>query len=192
MGRSPSTLGHKVTEPGARGAVLLAIARDAIERVAAPGANPAWEHEWLRRPGASFVTLRIDGEVRGCIGSVEARRPLGDDVAHNARAAAFRDPRFPPVSTDERARLQVEVSLLSPREPIEAASEAEAARCLRPGLDGVYFEFHTLAATFLPQVWEGIPEPLAFLGELRRKAGLPPRFWHRDVRLSRYTVEKFT
>ena len=62
---------------------------------------------------------------------------------------------------------------------------------LRPGIDGVYFEFHDLAATFLPQVWNSIPEPLDFLGELRRKAGLPPRFWHPDVRLSRYTVEKY-
>ncbi len=176
---------------GARGAKLIAIARGAIEAEAAPGANSGWESDWLRRPGASFVTLRIDGELRGCIGSVEARRPLGDDVAHNACAAAYRDPRFPPLSLEERSRLQVEVSVLSPRETIEAASEAEAIQCLRPGLDGVYFEFHELAATFLPQVWEGIPEPLAFLGELRRKAGLPPRFWHPDVRLSRYTVEKF-
>ena len=87
--------------------------------------------------------------------------------------------------------MQVEVSVLSPREPIDAASEAAAIQSLRPGLDGVYFEFHELAATFLPQVWEAIPEPLAFLGELRRKAGLLPRFWHPDVRLSRYTVEKF-
>ena len=178
-------------DPGFRGTTLIAIARDAIERVAELGANPGWEHEWLRFPGASFVTLRIDGELRGCIGSIEARRPLGDDVAHNARAAAYRDPRFPPLSHDERTRLQVEVSVLSPREPIEAVSEAEAVESLRPGLDGVYFEFHSLTATFLPQVWEGLPEPLAFLGELRRKAGLPPRFWHPDVRLSRYTVEKF-
>ena len=176
---------------GARGAKLIAIAREAIAAEAALGANPAWEPGWLRCTGASFVTLRIDGALRGCIGSVEARRPLGDDVAHNACAAAYRDPRFRPLAPEERSRLQVEVSVLSPREPIDAASEAEAILSLRPGLDGVYFEFHELAATFLPQVWEGIPEPLAFLGELRRKAGLPPRFWHPDVRLSRYTVEKF-
>lgn len=178
-------------EGDARGAVLIAIARGAIEGDTEPGGSRGGEHAWLRHPGASFVTLRIEGELRGCIGSVEARRPLGDDVAHNARAAAYRDPRFPPVSPGELARLQVEVSVLSPREPIEAASEAEAVQRLRPGLDGVYLEFETRAATFLPQVWEGIPEPLAFLGELRRKAGLPPRFWHPDVRLSRYTVEKF-
>lgn len=180
-----------MADVGARGATLIAIAREAIESEAAPGVHSGWESDWLRRPGASFVTLRIDGELRGCIGSVEARRPLGDDVAHNARAAAYRDPRFPPLCPGERSRLQVEVSVLSPRETIQAASEAEAIQSLRPGLDGVYFEFHELTATFLPQVWEGIPEPLAFLGELRRKAGLPSRFWHPDVRLSRYTVEKF-
>ena len=179
-----------MAELAERGAVLIAIARRAIEapEALAPG---AWEHDWLRRPGASFVTLRLEDELRGCIGSVDARRLLGDDVAANARAAAYRDPRFPPVSGEERARLAVEVSVLSAREPLAAASEAQACALLRPGIDGVYFEYGHLAATFLPQVWSGLPEPLDFLGELRRKAGLPPRFWHPDVRLSRYTVEKF-
>ena len=179
-----------VPEADPRGATLIALARDAIERPEAP--TPAMAEPWLRAPGATFVTLRLDGELRGCIGSVQARRPLGDDVVHNARAAAFRDPRFPPVTSSETPRLQVEVSVLSPREPLEAYSEAEALEKLRPGVDGVYFEFHDLAETFLPQVWESLPSPVEFLGELRRKAGLPPRFWHPDVRLSRYTVEKFT
>ena len=173
-----------------RGPVLIAIAREAIGREG-PDGPMEWTHEWLRVPGASFVTLRLDGELRGCIGSVDARRILGDDVAANARAAAYRDPRFPPVTAGERERLGIEVSVLSPREPVPAASEDEAVALLRPGVDGVYFEYHDLAATFLPQVWSGIPEPLEFLGELRRKAGLPPRFWHSDVRLSRYTVEKY-
>ena len=177
-------------EEDPRGPTLLALARDAIEQPDA--APPVSAAPWLRAPGASFVTLRLDGDLRGCIGSVQARRPLADDVVHNARAAAFRDPRFPPVSAAEVSRLQVEVSLLSPREPLEAYSEAEALEKLRPGIDGVYFEFHDLASTFLPQVWESLPSPAEFLDELRRKAGLPPRFWHPDVRLSRYTVEKFT
>ena len=177
-------------EADARGARLIALARDAIERPEAP--SPAIAEPWLRAPGASFVTLRLDGGLRGCIGTIEARRALGDDVVHNARAAAFRDPRFPPVGPAEVPRLEVEVSVLSPREPLEVYSEAEALEKLRPGMDGIYFEFHDLAATFLPQVWESLPLPVDFLGELRRKAGLPPRFWHPDVRLSRYTVEKFT
>ena len=175
-----------------RGATLIAIARAAIAGGPDAATEPVAREPWLREPGASFVTLRLDGELRGCIGSVQARRPLGEDVAHNGRAAAYRDPRFPPVTPAERERLQVEVSVLSEREPMEVASEDEAVAMLRPGIDGVYFEFHDLASTFLPQVWEGLPQPREFLGELRRKAGLPPRFWHPDVRLSRYTVEKFT
>ena len=173
-----------------RGPILIAIAREAIEQ---DGDLPRgdWPHDWLRTPGASFVTLRLEDELRGCIGSLEARRPLGHDVAHNARAAAYRDPRFPPVGRHEWPRLGVEVSLLSPREPLAAASEAEALELLRPGVDGIYLEFGANGATFLPQVWDNLPEPADFLGQLKRKAGLPANFWHRDLRLSRYTVEKF-
>jgi hypothetical protein len=178
------------TDPDPRGPVLIGIARTAIEHDD-ESSLAAWPQDWLRRPGATFVTLRLEGELRGCIGSLEARRTLGDDVAHNARAAAYRDPRFRPVERHEWARLGVEVSLLSPREPLAAASEAQAVALLRPGIDGVYLEFGANAATFLPQVWENLPEPLEFLGELKRKAGLPQRFWHSSLRLSRYTVEKF-
>ena len=177
-------------EADRRGPVLLGLAREAIERPEAP--VPAQDAAWLREPGATFVTLRLNGELRGCIGTIQARRALGDDVVHNARAAAFRDSRFSPVTAYEVPRLEVEVSVLSQREPLEADSEAEALGKMRPGVDGIYFEFHDLASTFLPQVWESLPTPQQFLGELRRKAGLPPRFWHPDVRLSRYTVEKFT
>lgn len=172
-----------------RGPTLISIARAAIESPSAP--PRAWSEEWLRATGASFVTLRRDGDLRGCIGSIEPRRSLGDDVTHNARAAAYRDPRFPPVTPDEVQRLEVEVSVLSRRTPMDVYSEEEALAALRPGVDGIYFEFHDLASTFLPQVWESIPDPEQFLGELRRKAGLPPSFWHPDVRLSRYTVEKY-
>jgi len=180
-----------VTENAQRGPILIAIAREAIERGDA-GAGPAVANvPWLGEWGASFVTLRIGGELRGCIGSVEARRSLIEDVAHNACAAAYRDPRFPPVSDDELARLQIEVSVLSAREPMTVDSETQALAMLRPGVDGVYLEYQDRASTFLPQVWESLPHPLEFLGELRRKAGLPARFWHPDVRLSRYTVEKF-
>ncbi|MGZ5081704.1 MAG: AmmeMemoRadiSam system protein A, partial [Usitatibacter sp.] len=174
-----------------RGSTLVAIAREAIDRAAEFGAGRAWPQAWLREPGATFVTLRLDSDLRGCIGSVEARRALGDDVERNARAAAYHDPRFPPVAVHERSRLEIEVSVLSVREPIGVASEAEALAALRPGVDGIFLEYEDRRATFLPQVWEGLPDPLSFLGELRRKAGLPPRFWHPDVRLSRYTVEKY-
>jgi AmmeMemoRadiSam system protein A len=176
---------------GGRGALLLAIARESIEHGGEAGAGVARGHEWLRQPGASFVTLRLEGDLRGCIGSIDARRPLGEDVARNAHAAAYRDPRFPPVSASELAQLQVEVSVLSPREPLPVKSEDEALERLRPGVDGLALEYGLASATFLPQVWENLPEPKVFLEALRQKAGLPARFWHPDLRLSRYTVEKF-
>ena len=174
-----------------RGVTLLALARAAIERPGEAGIEERWREEWLRDPGASFVTLHLDGELRGCIGSVEARRPLGEDVAHNARAAAYRDPRFSPVAAHEIPRLQVEVSVLSPREPLPAKSESDALAQMRPGIDGICLDYGEMRSTFLPQVWESLPEPGEFLGELKRKAGLPRTFWHPDLRLSRYTVDKF-
>ena len=173
----------------ARGDILVRLARRAIEHDGELSVDP--QHEWLHRPGASFVTLRLDGELRGCIGTVEPHRPLGIDVVHNARAAAYRDPRFPPLEARELAALGVEVSVLSPREPLQAASESEALASLRPQVDGLYLEFGAMHATFLPQVWDSLPDPADFLGELRRKAGLPPGFWHPGIKLSRYTVEKF-
>jgi AmmeMemoRadiSam system protein A len=173
-----------------RGSTLIAIARAAI-MAATPPRPAAWGEAWLREPGASFVTLKLDGELRGCIGTIEPHRALGDDVAHNAYAAAYRDPRFDPVDTRERARLQVEVSVLSPREPLAAMSEREALAALRPGVDGLVLQYGGLGATFLPQVWESLPQPAEFLDHLRRKAGLPAGFWHPDLKLSRYTVEKY-
>jgi AmmeMemoRadiSam system protein A len=173
-----------------RGARLIELARAAIESEFVPGA--AWDTEdWLRAPAASFVTLRLDGELRGCIGSIDARRPLGEDVARNARAAAYRDPRFAPVSAAERGALVIEVSVLSPRILMPVNGEAEAVALLRPGVDGIYLECGDAGATFLPQVWDGIPDPLEFLSALRHKAGLPARAWHPDMRLWRYSVEKY-
>lgn len=174
---------------GTRGEALVRIARSAIEHNADPALDRA--EQWLREPGASFVTLKLDGELRGCIGTIQPHRPLAIDVAHNARAAAFRDTRFPPLAPHELPRLAIEVSVLSPREPLAAASESEALARLRPQVDGLYLEFGSLSATFLPQVWESLPDPADFLGELRRKAGLPPGFWHPGIKLSRYTVEKY-
>jgi AmmeMemoRadiSam system protein A len=179
-----------MAEHDSRGATLIAIAREAIAREGDPGPR-AWNEPWLRATGASFVTLKLDGELRGCIGTIDPHRALGDDVAHNARSAAYRDPRFLPVTPAERRRLEIEVSVLSPREPMKVASESDAAAQLRPGVDGVYLEYDHLRSTFLPQVWESLPDPRDFLAELRRKAGLPGHFWNPSIRLSRYTVEKF-
>jgi AmmeMemoRadiSam system protein A len=174
-----------------RAGTLVAIAREAIARGERPQPRPSWPDAWLADRGASFVTLRLEGELRGCVGSIEAHRPLGDDIAHNAFAAAYRDRRFAPVDAAELGRLAVEVSVLSARVAMPVASEADALAALRPGIDGIYLQFDSLSATFLPQVWDNLPDPLDFLCELRRKAGLPTRFWHEAMKLSRYTVEKF-
>jgi len=180
-----------------RGRVLLRIARAALAQALGvahaapiPEANP--DEPWLREPGATFVTLRrADGELRGCVGSIEAHRPLGEDVAHNAVAAAFHDGRFPPLAPRELAEISLEVSLLSPSEPLPPLSEAAALRTLRPGVDGVILEYRGRRGTFLPQVWEQLPTPRAFLDHLATKAGLPRGFWAPEVRLSRYTVQKW-
>lgn len=177
-----------MAEAGDRGRVLIAIARAALAEL-----RPAydWREDWLRERAATFVTLRMGEDLRGCIGTLDAHRPLGDDVAHNAHAAAHRDTRFTPLPPHERERVQVEVSVLSPLVSVPAASEEEALDALRPGVDGVAIEFQEFRATFLPQVWDSLPDPLDFLCELRRKAQLPARFWHPALKLACYTVEKY-
>jgi AmmeMemoRadiSam system protein A len=186
--------GIDVTSPwtAERGEILLRIARQSV--AAALGLDMVsgdFDEPWLREPGATFVTLRRRGDLRGCIGSIEATRPLGEDIRRNALAAAFEDPRFPPVEPREWPGITLEVSLLSPPEPLACASEAEALRLLRPGVDGVVFEYGGHRSTFLPQVWEQLPDPQDFLDHLRSKAGLPPDFWAPEVRLSRYGVQKW-
>lgn len=175
-----------------RGRRLLQLARRSIEdKLGAAAGAPAAGEPWLRAPGATFVTLMHNGRLRGCIGSLEARRPLGEDVSANAEAAAFRDPRFPPLTADELAETDIEVSLLSPAEMLDAADEASAIAQLRPGVDGVIFEYGRHRSTFLPQVWEQFADPADFLHHLKYKAGLPPDFWHAGVKVSRYTVDKW-
>jgi hypothetical protein len=179
-------------EAGARlGPALLSRARNAIAEVLALEPVPEPEHPALWQPGATFVTLRHGGRLRGCIGRLQADRALHEDVRANARRAAFEDPRFAPLRAAEWAGLEVEVSLLDAPQPMAFDDEAAALRSLRPGEDGVIFEWRGRAATFLPQVWEQLPEPAGFLGELKRKAGLRADFWHAEVRLSRYRVRKF-
>jgi AmmeMemoRadiSam system protein A len=174
-----------------RGDILLAIARESLAAALDLGTEASRDEPWLHEPGATFVTLRRLGALRGCVGSLQPYRPLLDDVRRNARASAFSDTRFPPVRHDEFPELSVEVSLLSPCEPLEAGSQEEALARLRPGVDGIVFEFQGRRSTFLPQVWEQLPDPGDFLAQLKRKAGLPPAFWHPDVKLCRYTVTKW-
>lgn len=173
------------------GRELLALARAAIaHHFDAEQALPALT-EALRQPAATFVTLTQNGQLRGCIGSLEAWRPLGEDVCENAVNAAFRDPRFSPLEASELARTRVEVSLLTPAEPMLFANEADALAQLRPDIDGLIFECHGRRSTFLPQVWEQLPEPLLFMAHLKQKAGFSLDFWHPDVKLWRYGVRKW-
>ncbi len=174
-----------------RGRVLTGLARASIARALGVEVQEPPRPAWLKAPGAVFVTLTRNGELRGCIGSLEARRSLEEDVVENARMAAFADPRFAPLRREELDDIEVEVSVLSPLKPIPCTDEADALRQLRPGVDGVIFEYGHHRATFLPQVWRQLPEPRQFLAHLKRKAGLPADFWAEGVRLYRYTVEKY-
>jgi hypothetical protein len=175
------------------GAILPPLARRAIaERL---GLNsppvPGADADWLRQPAATFVTLTLDGALRGCIGSLEAYRPLIEDLQANAVAAAFHDPRFAPLTAPEFARMHMEVSLLTPMQPLAFHDEADACAALRPGIDGVVLEYGAHKGTFLPQVWEQLPAPARFMAHLKLKAGLPADFWHPELRLFTYQVEKY-
>jgi len=183
------------------GHYLLALARATIaETVGAPAVElPDPPSDRLNAPGAAFVTLRTrHSDLRGCIGSLEARRPLVEDVRENAIAAAFRDPRFPPVKAAELADLVVEVSVLTAPEPLDFDGPDDLLHKLRPNVDGararpgVLIERGWNRATFLPQVWEQLPSPEEFLASLCHKAGLPPNAWHwPDLKVWTYQVEKF-
>lgn len=172
------------------GPALVALARAAIERhLGVPGTAP--QAAWRGQPGASFITLRKHGALRGCIGTLEAHRSLGEDVAANAVAAATADPRFPPVTATEWPEIAVEVSLLSNPEPLRFSSDAELLAQLRPGEDGVILEFQGRRATFLPQVWEALPDKHRFLQELAAKAGLPAGTRLAQCSVHRYHVDKW-
>jgi len=145
----------------------------------------------LRAVRATFVTLHKAGELRGCIGSLEAYQPLVANVAHNAYAAAFSDPRFPPLAAEEYPLLTLDIAILSPPEPLAFSSEQELLRQLRPGIDGLILEERNHRGTFLPSVWETLPTPEAFLRQLKMKAWLPPEHWSDTLRVSRYTTESF-
>lgn len=173
------------------GPVLLGQARAAIAKALGIATAAAPEAPALHEPGAVFVTLTKNGGLRGCIGSLEPHRALGDDVRANAIAAAFRDPRFPPLGDDEWPELDVEVSLIGDTEWRTCATEADAIAWLRPHQDGVILEHGGCRATFLPQVWDALPDATRFLAELRRKAGMRADRWPESMRVGRYPVEKY-
>ncbi len=171
--------------------LLLPIARAAIAGALGLDAQAPEDASCLQEPGACFVTLTQRGQLRGCIGSLEARRSLLADVKANAVAAALQDPRFAPLTPGELALTRVEVSLLSPLQEMHFASEADALAQLRPGIDGIVLSSGRHRSTFLPQVWEQLPDAAEFMAQLKRKAGLAADFWDPAVRLQRYSVTKW-
>ncbi len=175
-----------------QGKILLPIARAEISSALNVPLSAEETAPWLAQPGACFVTLTQNGQLRGCIGSLQAYQPLLLDLKRNAVNAALRDPRFPPLRAAELPVTTVEVSLLSPLVPMTFRDEADALAQMRPNVDGLVFEYGNYRSTFLPQVWESLPQPRQFLGHLRQKAGLPENFWAEGVKLSRYTVAKWS
>jgi AmmeMemoRadiSam system protein A len=144
----------------------------------------------LRQPGASFVTLTKNGELRGCIGSLQAHRPLAEDVAANALASALRDPRFPPVLPRELPDIRIEISVLSAPVDFPVKDEADLLQKLQPGVHGLIIEDGMHRATFLPAVWEQLPAPRDFLAHLKHKAGLPLHHWSPTLKCQVYTAQK--
>ena len=145
--------------------------------------------ETLQRVAASFVTLKQRDLLRGCIGSLERRRALAEDVAENAFAAAFRDPRFPPLTREELDVTAAEVSVLSTPVDVEFDDEADLLARLRPGIDGVIVDHDGHRATYLPSVWDMLPKPSSFLEQLRKKAGIEPQVSITAIKISRYTAQ---
>jgi len=187
-------MAERLSEPARQ--TLLRVARDSIQnglregrplRVRAQDFN-----DELQAVRASFVTLDRLGQLRGCIGHLEAYLPLVEDVAENAFAAAFRDPRFPPLAASELADLEIHISVLTPAEPMSFDSEADLLRQLRPGVDGLILQDGLARGTFLPSVWESLPEAEDFWRHLKLKAGLPENHWSDSLKVYRYQTESFS
>jgi hypothetical protein len=176
--------------------ILLQVAREALAAAAAGRSfadpNPADYPEPLGRELACFVTLEQAGELRGCIGTLRARRPIVVEVAQMARAAAVGDPRFPPVSSAELPSLDISISVLSPPVRLDFESERELLEQIRPGVDGLILRDGWHSGTFLPSVWEKLPGRREFLEQLKRKAGLPTHHWSPTVEVDRYSTECFS
>jgi AmmeMemoRadiSam system protein A len=142
-------------------------------------------------PAATFTTLRFEGRLRGCCGTLEAVRPLAEDVTHSAFQAAFRDVRFEPVGKHEVDTIRLEVSVLSPLETIPVSGEAELLQQLTPGVDGLVIVADGRRATFLPKVWEMLPEPERFLAGLKAKCGLAEDYWAGSLAFQRYRTTSY-
>jgi AmmeMemoRadiSam system protein A len=176
--------------------LLLQIARNAIFQRLENQGNTVPDigtlPDELCQRRATFVTLTIHGRLRGCIGMLEACRPLAEDVAANACAAAFEDPRFPPLTEKEFEKLEIHISVLSPPAELSFSSEADLLNQIRPGVDGLILQDGFRRGTFLPSVWDELPEKQIFWRHLKLKAGLPTDHWSDTLRVFRYTTEYFS
>jgi AmmeMemoRadiSam system protein A len=174
---------------GVDGALLLSLARGAIaERFGGPRVPRPDDQPWLDELGAVFVSLKVQGELRGCVGQVVARWPLFEAVREAATSAAFRDSRFLPLREEELGRVRLEVSLLSPLERLEVSTEEEVLAALRPGVDGLVLTHEFRSGLFIPEVWKQVPEKKDFLAHLKRKAGLPMHTWLHGTKVERFTA----
>ncbi len=175
--------------------ILLEIARQSIEngyKTGYPlGVNLRDYPVELIQPRATFVTLEKNHQLRGCIGMLEAVFPLVEDVSENAFSAAFKDPRFPPVQKNEIAILEIHISVLSEPEPITFSSEQDLLTKIRPQIDGLILQDNSHKGTFLPSVWQTLPDKQQFLRHLKNKAGLPADYWSDTLKVNRYTTEMF-
>lgn len=189
----------RATDPGAAAVdsfevhaeLLLELAEGAIDHGLAHGRPPEIEAEAyppaLQARRSAFVTLfDARGELRGCMGTIVPQRPLAHEVSADAFGAAFRDPRFLPLTAAEREGLACKLSILTPPEPVPFGDEAELVARLRPGVDGVVVEGDSAHGTFLPAVWEHYPDPVDFWLALKQKAGLPLEGLPGDVGVFRY------
>jgi AmmeMemoRadiSam system protein A len=171
-------------------AVLMKIVHHALEKGAVPSINLPSFPEELKTPGATFVTLEKQGRLRGCIGSLQAHQPLVQDLAQNAYRAGFKDPRFPPITAEELPDITSSISILSPPSQMLFQDEQDLLAQLVSGVDGLILQDGNRRATFLPQVWEQLPDPKQFLGHLKRKAGLAEDHWSPTLTAHRYHVVK--
>ncbi len=175
--------------------ILLALARTAIEHGLAMQQELTLDlfsySEKLRQVRASFVTLLLDNDLRGCIGSLEATRPLVSDINHNAYAAAFRDPRFSPLSQQAFKNVELSISILTPSEPMVFASEDDLLSQIQIGIDGLILSDGHHQATFLPSVWQTLPDKKDFLNHLKQKAGLKKDHWSANISIARYKTFSF-
>jgi len=186
---------HSFDRQDLPGPQLLSLARGSIEYGLIHGKPLPIDCDGLPRPlaepGATFTTLRSKGKLRGCCGALEATLPLAVDATRSAFQAAYRDTRFAPVSRNEIEEIRVEISVLSPLESIVVTSETDLLEQLLPGTDGLVIIEDWRRATFLPKVWESLPEPRHFLAQLKAKCGLPEDYWSERMKFFRYHTTSY-